>query len=590
MTKRRGLIAVSLLALLALAGGLVRQLYVRPQPVPLSRAQPAPEALRAHCRDVIGPPRVVPVGRRILVAIGHDLANTIAVRTDAGLVVVDAGMNLGRAAAVRQALAQAAGTDQIAAIIYTHSHIDHVGGAAAWASADTPIWATAAFTEHFFKQYGVFRPAEASRGAAQFGWHVPDEALPCSALGRRPDLAGTIRSGVRLPTRTFAGLQRLQIGGVPLELHEAHGETHDQLFVWLPDEQALLPGDNYYQAFPNLYTIRGTSPRPVDAWIDSLDRMRRLSPQHLVPSHTGPVSGAAEVAARLTRYRDGIQWVRDRVVQAGNRGDSLEGIAREVGLPPHLSGQAELQETYGQVDWSARALYTNHLGWFDGRPEALYPLPEDEQARRTVALMGGPLRVAAEAQKALSQGDAGARWAAHLLGLLRALGPAAGAARAQLDQDLAAALGRIADGVGNSNGRAYLLEAAHRLAHGAQELPAPQPDEALIDAIPLPLLFQVMETRLRPELSLDVHESVRFELDQAVYFLTVRRGVAERAEGTPLPGTPAPLAVVRASGAVWRRLALQVLSPAQALRDGRLKISGDALGFVRFLSRFRGGT
>jgi hypothetical protein len=28
---------------------------------------------------------------------------------------------------------------------------------------------------------------------------------------------------------------------------EAHGETHDQLFVHIPEKRTLLPGDNYYQ-------------------------------------------------------------------------------------------------------------------------------------------------------------------------------------------------------------------------------------------------------------------------------------------------------------------------------------------------------
>lgn len=54
---------------------------------------------------------------------------------------------------------------------------------------------------------------------------------------------------------------REQVGEEEIHLIEAHGETHDQLFVWLPRNRVLLPGDNYYRAFPNLYTIRGTSPR-----------------------------------------------------------------------------------------------------------------------------------------------------------------------------------------------------------------------------------------------------------------------------------------------------------------------------------------
>ena len=86
-----------------------------------------------------------------------------------------------------------------------------------------------------------------------------------------------------------------------VELVEAHGETDDQLFVWLPDQKVLLPGDNLYHAFPNLYTIRGTKPRPVDAWIDSHfdEQVRFLQALIQVPTDTPPGNNAphAERAA-----------------------------------------------------------------------------------------------------------------------------------------------------------------------------------------------------------------------------------------------------------------------------------------------------
>ena len=35
------------------------------------------------------------------------------------------------------------------------------------------------------------------------------------------------------------------------------GETPDQIGVWLPDSKVMLPADDVYKAFPNLYAIRG---------------------------------------------------------------------------------------------------------------------------------------------------------------------------------------------------------------------------------------------------------------------------------------------------------------------------------------------
>mgnify|MGYP002777713663 CR=1 FL=1 len=577
------------LLLLALAGGAVYWLVTPARTaVPLVRGQVPPERLAAHCDGAIGPPRIEPITDRVLLAIGHDLASTILIRTDIGNVIVDVGMSPARAAPVREALL-AASPGPVVAIVYTHSHIDHVGGASAWVEPGTEIWATDAFLDHFIKQYGAFRRAEARRGAAQFGAHVAEDSLPCSALGRRADLDAALSTGVRFPTRTFTGAQDLTIGGVRIHLREAHGETHDQLFVHLPDEDVLLAGDNFYRAFPNLYTLRGTSPRPIDAWIASLDAMRRLEPAHLVPSHTAPIAGEADVLAALTRYRDAIQWVRDRVIERANEGHSIDRIAAEVGLPPALADAPELAELYGQVDWSARAIYGERLGWFDERPEALAPLPPAERARRFLDAMGGPEAVRARAQKALEGGDP--RWAAELYALLRDHDPQSMSSGTPDALALAGALEAIAAGTANTNGRGYLLETAHRLRHGEAPLTAPAIDPAVLDALPVAHFFAVMATRLDPELAAGVHESARFHFTDTGerFVVTVRHGIAEVVAGDPLPGTPEPIAAVTTTTGTWRRLATDLLSPLAAATSGDLQIAGDPLAFRRFTARFRRG-
>ena len=70
---------------------------------------------------------------------------------------VDVSMNPERAARVRRDLEAVVGKAFIHSIIYTHSHVDHVGGAEAWKEEGTKIWGTDALTEHYFKQYGAFR-------------------------------------------------------------------------------------------------------------------------------------------------------------------------------------------------------------------------------------------------------------------------------------------------------------------------------------------------------------------------------------------------------------------------------------------------
>ena len=575
---------------LALAGaGLFAwsALSVPETPVAQVRTQATPEQLTQHCKENIGAPRVLEVSKDVWAAVGHDLANTILVQTPEGNVVIDVGSEPERSAKTRAALLEKA-PGKTLAIIYTHSHIDHVGGASAWVEEGTQIWATDAFRDHFLKQYGAFAQAEKERGFRQFGRHVGHDSLPCSAIGRRIDLDAAPRTGMRMPTRTFSDFKELDFGGVRVELHEAHGETHDQLFVYLPEAGALMPGDNFYATFPNLYTIRGTSPRPVDAWIESIDRMRRLSPRYLVPSHTIPVSGAEEIATRLATYRDGIQWVRDRVVAAANAGSSLDATADGIGLPPALADESDLRELYGQLDWSARAIYTNRLGWFDGRPEALYPPRASERVDRTLELMGGAERVLGEAQTAIAEKSH--RWAVHLLAMLRDAPKVADATRATAKTELATALQGLASEVTNTNGRGYLLESAHELLNGKTPSPKPVPDPELLAAIPLAHVFDIMATRLLPERAADVHESVAFKFtDGSEFHVTIRNQIAEVVEGEALPGTPEPIAVVSTSPDTWRALSLQLIKPLEAVTSGDLKVEGERLAFVRFTKRFDQG-
>jgi alkyl sulfatase BDS1-like metallo-beta-lactamase superfamily hydrolase len=549
-----------------------------PPPTPV----PTAEALARACEAFTQPPRVQTVAPGIHVALGYDLANTVAIETAAGLVVVDVGMTPARAAEARAAVEAVAPGQPVHTVIYTHGHLDHVGGASAWVGPDTPIRATEALARQFYARYGTLLPAERARASRQFGRH---QEGACAGIGIGLDLDAAGPIGARLPTDTFSGRTAFEVGGVRFELIEAHGETEDQLFVWLPDRGVLLPGDNYYRAFPNLYTIRGSAPRPVDDWIGSLDQMRRLDADVLIPSHTAPVVGQAAVRDALRTYRDGIQFVRDAVIRGANRGERLESLVASISLPPHLAAEPALAEVYGQLDWSVRGVYGGALGWFDGRATALYPLPADEVAARTVAGMGG-----AEAVLAMARAADDPRWAAHLLALLED----AGAAEPEvLDPELARAYEAIAATVHNANGRNYLLEAAVERRGAARPGAAPELPDDFVDGLPLRMLFEVMASRLRADEALDVHESVVFELDDGgtarSFVVTVRRGVAEVVEGAPLPGTPEPVARLATDAGTWRRLAVDREGAAAAIASGRLTIAGSPVALRRFLGRFDRG-
>ena len=578
MTPRRLLPALALFAL-ACAGG---------RPIAQTRVVPTTAMLDEQCRTAIGERRIesfeLADGISIHVAIGYDLANTILIHTPEGNVVVDAMTGPNRAAeAQADLLARAPGPTK--ALILTHSHIDHVGGASVWAPVDqqVPIWATEAFTERFFDQYGVFAQAEQRRGLRQFGARVDERDLPCSALGARIDFTSGVGHGVRLPTERFSGKAEFTIGGVTIELHEAHGETDDQLFVWLPQHRVLLPGDNIYRAFPNLYTIRGTHPRPVDTWIESLDRMRMLEPTLMIGSHTAPFVGAEHIAEVLRDYRDAIAFLRATVVRGANAGWTRTQIAESVSLPAELAEKPWLRELYGQLDWSALSIYDAELGWFDGQPEQLYPVASAEIERREIELMGGVAAVRAAARESEDP-----RLRLHLLGKLRRSALVGEDDVAKFEAEYIEALRAVAEQVSNTNGRGYLLEHALELEAGAAQSIAPPLSDELLREIPVELFFEAMPNRLKLELAGEVDECLKLVLTdiERTLWISVRRGVVEVAWDRAFPGTPEPLATLTTESLTWKRIALQLDTAGGAVISGKLSIDGPLPRVQAFFDRF----
>jgi len=539
-------------------------------------------ALKQQCDEVVGAAGVEEVAPGLFVARGFDLANTVLVQTPEGNVVIDVSISPERAEVVKEAL-HAVAPGPTLAIIYTHSHADHIGGASVWAEEGTQIWATEAFFPNLIDAYGELSAAELHRTRLQFGNDIAPEHIPCSAIGARPELEEAMVTGVRKPTHTFSGHISVEIGGVTFELVEAHGETRDHLFVWIPEMEALLPGDNYYAAFPNLYTIRGTSPRPVAQWIQSLDAMRAFDAEFLVPSHTGPISGRQHVRTALRNYRDAIQSIRNQVIQGANQLQTVDQLVSQIRLPEHLRQDPALDELYGQVDWSVRAIYSNELGWFDGRQERLYPPANATQ--REIQMMGGADAVLQAARTSLEQGDS--RWASHLLGKLRDSGEYEAGT---LDEDLAAAYGAMGETVSNANGRSYVLQAAHQLIHGAGEAKRPQLEEIFIDELPIETFFEVMATRIKPGEGDNVEEALQVvftDIDEQ-FTITIRHGVTEIIRGEPLPDTPEIVSIIETDTPTWRRISLQLMDPLDAFQEGTLSAS-DVFQALTFTGRFETG-
>ena len=57
------------------------------------------------------------------------------------------------------------------------------------------------------------------------------------------------------------------------------------------------------------------------------------------------------------------------------------------------------------MEWTVREIYAAYLGWFDGNPTHLHPLPPKTHAYKTMRLMGGQKKVYEAAKNAFQQED-----------------------------------------------------------------------------------------------------------------------------------------------------------------------------------------
>ena len=356
------------------------------------------EKLRAHSDEFRKD--VIKVTEGVYAPVGFSDANSVLIQGDGGSIIVDTTSDATDASAVKAEFAKLSAAP-VRAIIYTHSHPDHTGGATVFAGNDHP--------EIYSHQLLVDRVPDVGRagrdGGDQFGASLPDSLFINAGtgmeFGRRFAPIGYIP-----PTRTFSG-DRLEvtIAGVPLQLLHTPGETPENIAIW-------LPGNDFYKAFPNLYAIRGARLRPVDQWVASLGKMLDLGAEYLVPGHTRPIIGSANVRAALTTYRDGIKSILNQTVEGMKKGERPDELVQHVRLPPALAESPYLQEFYGTAAWAVRAIYTDYAGWFDGNPTNLFPLSGNDRAARIIELAGGPDQVLLRARRAVANKDF--QWAAEL--------------------------------------------------------------------------------------------------------------------------------------------------------------------------------
>ena len=347
-------------------------------------------------------------------ALVEAFSHVYAVATNDGLVCFDTSAR--RAGPSVVAALRTWNTQSFSTLVYTHGHVDHVGGSGAFAADAVdrgdaaPSVVGHARVGARFDRYRLTNGYNAQINARQFGGRPQDDFLDPSVLA---------------PTRVVDALSDLIVGSQRFALHHALGETDDHLWTWDPGRRAIFSGDLMTWTFPNAGNPQKVQRYPAE-WAVALREMAALEPEMLLPAHGLPIAGRERIRFVLTTVATALEQLVAAVIERMNAGVALDVIVHEVNVPAEVLALPFLRASYDEPEFVVRNIWRLYGGWWGGDVDRLKPSPTAVLARELAVLAGGSLALAkraedlaGEARSAVDRDVADDRWrlASHLIEL-----------------------------------------------------------------------------------------------------------------------------------------------------------------------------
>lgn len=351
---------------------------------------------------------------------GYDLAQMTLIAGKTGWIIVDP---LTTPAPARAGLALAnktLGKKPVKAVLFTHSHGDHYGGANGvigkldLANDDVQVIAPHGFVKESIGEAVVAGTAMSRRVQFQFG-----TSLPASKTGHvGGGLGQTLsRGNVALvpPTKNISkDGETMTIDGITFEFMDA-GETEApaEFVFYLPQFKALHTAEVATRTFHNVLTPRGALVRDTLKWSKVIDTMlARYGDKSDVTlaSHHWPTWGRDNVKKTLRNQRGLYRYVHDQTMRQANQGATMHEIAENIGEPDFAKTDFGVRDYYGTLNHNSKAVYQRYFGWWDSVPATYHQLPPAEASQKYVEAIGGVDKALAVGKKAFGEGEF--RWAA----------------------------------------------------------------------------------------------------------------------------------------------------------------------------------
>lgn len=510
---------------------------------------------------------------------GFDLSNVTIVEGDEGIIVIDPLVYTETAQAALDLYREHRGDRPVKALIYTHSHGDHYGGAKAVLSqGDVDSGRAIVIAPEGFLYEAVAENIYAGNAMTRRALYMYGPLIPPGPQGHiNAGLANALSnmgsSTLIAPTDLIRETgENRTVDGVEMVFQMAPGtEAPAEFLIHFPQRRALCAAEDATHTLHNLYTLRGAQVRDAATWWKTLNETIELfgvDTDVIFAQHHWPRWGTADIVAFLESQRDLYKFLHDRVLHLANKGETMVEIAEQLTLPPGLSAQWHNRDYYGSVNHNAKAVYQRYLGWYDSNPAHLHPVPPVEAARRYVDLAGGAETLLGTVRAAYDEGDY--RWAAELGSHLVFAEPGNRDA-ALLQADILEQLGYQCE---NPAWRNEYLMGAQELRGGVRDLG--KIELATLDvlaAMSPEMIFDYMGIKLdgsrAAAASLRIHWTITDT--GTTYALELRNGVLIYTAGKTLD---APDATVNSMKAALAAATFGSSSVADAVKSGDITVDG----------------